>query len=80
MSAHKRGEPSGTWQFCEITGILGMIGFGLLTFRSARKFVRTLSESSYPAGCCRVYGYDLTGNVSGHCPECGGEIGSSPPP
>jgi len=25
----------------------------------------------YPPGCCRVCGYDLTGNVSGRCPECG---------
>ncbi len=24
-----------------------------------------------PAGCCRTCGYDLTGNVSGRCPECG---------
>jgi hypothetical protein len=23
------------------------------------------------AGCCRKCGYDLTGNVSGRCPECG---------
>lgn len=23
------------------------------------------------AGCCRTCGYDLTGNVSGRCPECG---------
>lgn len=24
-----------------------------------------------PSGCCRLCGYDLTGNVSGTCPECG---------
>lgn len=24
-----------------------------------------------PPGCCRHCGYDLTGNVSGRCPECG---------
>ncbi len=23
------------------------------------------------AGCCAACGYDLTGNVSGRCPECG---------
>ncbi|UCC29745.1 MAG: hypothetical protein JSU86_16260 [Phycisphaerales bacterium] len=27
-----------------------------------------------PAGYCRKCGYDLTGNVSGVCPECGTEI------
>ena len=30
-------------------------------------------------GFCRKCGYDLTGNVSGRCPECGTEINSSPP-
>jgi len=25
-------------------------------------------------GCCTTCGYDLTGNVSGVCPECGGEV------
>lgn len=25
----------------------------------------------FPAGCCSACGYDLTGNVSGTCPECG---------
>jgi hypothetical protein len=25
-------------------------------------------------GCCKTCGYDLTGNVSGACPECGGKV------
>ena len=25
-------------------------------------------------GCCRSCGYDLTGNTSGVCPECGREV------
>lgn len=29
-----------------------------------------------PLGHCRKCGYNLTGNVSGQCPECG-EVGSS---
>ena len=28
-------------------------------------------------GCCQACGYDLTGNVSGTCPECGHHIGMS---
>jgi hypothetical protein len=24
--------------------------------------------------CCQVCGYDLTGNVSGRCPECGADV------
>lgn len=30
---------------------------------------------SVPAGACSKCGYDLTGNVSGACPECGATIG-----
>ncbi len=28
----------------------------------------------FPPGCCQVCSYDLTGNVSGICPECGTEV------
>jgi len=27
-----------------------------------------------PAGCCAICGYNLTGNTSGTCPECGSKI------
>ena len=30
-------------------------------------------------GHCQVCGYDLTGNVSGICPECGGKISVKAP-
>ena len=30
-----------------------------------------------PPGCCRECAYDLTGNISGVCPECGREIGET---
>jgi hypothetical protein len=30
-----------------------------------------LDRRRFPAGHCRQCGYDLTGNVSGRCPECG---------
>ncbi|MHC5112072.1 MAG: hypothetical protein ACYTHJ_19590 [Planctomycetota bacterium] len=32
-------------------------------------------ESPYPAGMCQICGYDLTGNESGQCPECGEAVG-----
>ncbi|MGD8450305.1 MAG: hypothetical protein PVJ57_00675 [Phycisphaerae bacterium] len=35
---------------------------GLLAFCARRR---------HPTGRCRACGYDLTGNVSGRCPECG---------
>ena len=28
----------------------------------------------YPSGCCKECGYDLTGNVTGVCSECGTEV------
>lgn len=28
-------------------------------------------KSEFPVGHCRTCGYNLTGNVSGICPECG---------
>jgi len=31
----------------------------------------------YPVGCCRICGYNLTGNVSGRCPECGTATGDT---
>ncbi len=31
-----------------------------------------------PPGHCRRCGYDLTGNVSGRCPECGASVPSRP--
>lgn len=31
-------------------------------------------KPDFPPGCCRECGYDLTGNVSGVCPECGTPI------
>ncbi|MCC6361329.1 MAG: hypothetical protein IT450_21540 [Phycisphaerales bacterium] len=40
----------------------------------------TVARRSLPAepgpGCCRNCGYDLTGNTSGRCPECGRRVGS----
>ena len=38
-------------------------------------FARTYSARRYPRGHCQGCGYDLTGNVSGRCPECGREVG-----
>lgn len=32
------------------------------------------SRRRFPAGCCAKCGYDLTGNMSGVCPECGAAV------
>ncbi len=33
-----------------------------------------LDRRRYPPGHCQKCGYDLTGNVSGRCPECGSSL------
>lgn len=55
-------------------GVLGVFAAGLiaptrlLCRRSARMHIRrVLSERNRCVSC----GYDLSGNASGHCPECG---------
>jgi len=34
---------------------------------------------AYPPGRCQTCGYDLTGNVSGRCPECGAPVPDTRP-
>ena len=34
-------------------------------------------DRSFPPGMCETCGYDLTGNASGHCPECGAAVPSA---
>lgn len=34
------------------------------------------ADRPFPAGHCKTCGYDLKGNVSGACPECGGRQSS----
>lgn len=48
--------------------ILGWVPFGFLIIRAIRRHSRTTAHPT-----CRC-GYDLTGNVSGRCPECGTAI------
>ena len=38
--------------------------------------IRLLDEPKADANSCEECGYNLTGNVSGRCPECGTEISS----
>ncbi len=53
--------------------ILSLIGFGIaiwLTRRDIRRRLRAqLTKKGIPV--CIPCGYDLTGNVTGRCPECG---------
>ena len=37
-------------------------------------------DRRYPRQCCQKCGYNLTGNVSGRCPECGEKTGAPSTP
>ncbi len=37
-------------------------------------------DRPFPRGQCAKCGYDLTGNVTGVCPECGAESDDKPAP
>ena len=52
-----------------LIGLLMLFASGALLARSAYLF------RNRPARCCPLCGYDLTGNISGQCPECGAAIG-----
>ena len=53
-----------------LTGMLTLVASGALW--SIRRFLRSKAAGT---GRCRQCGYNLTGNVSGRCPECGTPIG-----
>ncbi len=43
------------------------VAFGIVSLREALR-------KKIPPGCCQHCGYNLTGNVSGTCPECGATL------
>jgi hypothetical protein len=52
---------------------LAMVVFGIAVF-ALLVYLVTRRRPIRP-GFCLSCGYDLTGNVSGTCPECGGKVG-----
>ncbi len=46
----------------------------LVFFVLPKAFLRWRERYRIPLHCCQKCGYDLTGNVSGICPECGEKI------
>jgi hypothetical protein len=47
---------------------------GILSLVSGFMFIQEACTASVKKGLCVKCGYDLTGNVSGVCPECGEKI------
>ena len=46
----------------------------LFAFAAVAVWAWRYDRNRWPPGHCQECGYDLTGNVSGVCPECGGKI------
>ena len=68
--------PDNTQATYVVMGILGTLlylGFGLLLGKTIVA-VRRLMRRRRRIGMCLSCGYDLTGNVSGTCSECGTRI------
>lgn len=58
---------------CLLLAILaGFLGYGIWREQRIRR-----SRPRFPPHSCQSCGYNLTGNISGQCPECGNEIGPS---
>lgn len=57
-------------------GVLLSVASLFLLFRPKHGFI-PIDESAHPL--CSACGYNLTGNVSGRCPECGTRVNDSPP-
>lgn len=55
-------------------GIPALVGWGIV--RSV--YLAWKIKPPAPAGFCAQCGYDLTGNTSGICPECGTPTGGLP--
>jgi len=55
----------------EVLGILASLVLGSVVFLAACTILRRRLPILYPPGHCVRCGYNLTGNVSGVCPECG---------
>ncbi|HOA73620.1 MAG TPA: hypothetical protein PL151_04100 [Phycisphaerae bacterium] len=54
-----------------VVASIAMLGFGFLCRAMPGIRERYQNCRRFPLGCCEHCGYNLTGNVSGTCPECG---------
>ncbi|HOW71952.1 MAG TPA: hypothetical protein PKY77_15240 [Phycisphaerae bacterium] len=58
------------WSWQHVDDTLSLAVF-LGAFGSTAVLLCLDFRRQYPPGCCCKCGYDLTGNLSGVCPECG---------
>ncbi len=65
--------PGAIYWYLPLAVVFGFAAYGAvsLALMSGMVYVRMRFWPRYPPGHCVQCGYDLTGNVSGTCPECG---------
>jgi hypothetical protein len=59
------------------TNVIVPIWIPLLVVALPTAFVWWRDRRRIPPGHCQICGYNLTGNVSGRCPECGSAVGGA---
>jgi len=69
------GAGSITWSYYLWRYIIFVAGAGIVCGGIARITHAICDARRIESGHCKKCGYDLTGNVSGVCPECGTPIG-----
>lgn len=76
LAASASGSVSNIWPIaCAFYFIPGFFVGWVAAF-----IARHTRSKPIPPGCCQKCGYNLTGNVSGRCPECGSRIVCGPRP
>lgn len=65
----------GGYEYRSTGELSSLFGFGvILTIYGVQRLIvalKGLRKQPFPAGCCGRCGYNLRGNLSGQCPECG---------
>ncbi len=68
----------GLWGGTVVIAVVNAMLYGFVGFEFGavlqKPRPRAWSDRRFPTGECQRCGYDLTGNVSGVCPECGTPI------
>ena len=77
LSLRRGGAPFHSWVFAFPLWELAALA-ALLPLLWTRSHLRELRRRRQRLGLCRSCGYNLTGNTSGLCPECGTPVAAEP--
>jgi len=73
----RRINPPASLEITAGTVLAGTLNLFLLLASGSIAYAVTVARRrTFPIGICRTCNYNLTGNVSGKCPECGAPVAS----